>query len=228
MRTKRHLNILTLVRATVRIGVPICTLITVASQTLALPSPPQPDLDVPAVAETKAPGPRPESIVIDSIDITPAPEPLTRQSGTLVQTEYFYAYRQSLSSRVGMMAGMSEGAATSLTGGFQYWFTTSSFKTYEIGTDLVGADGTGRVHASQRWIFSKGRFRPHLKAGLGVQIVPRDGLTTALKPEHYQLRGAFGFERLLVPPLSLRMELDLAAGVSAVEGLFTVGCAWGW
>jgi hypothetical protein len=203
-------------------------MLTANSPTFAAPAPPQPDLDQPIEAETQSA--EPDKSKTDTITITPVPVPASESDGGVVGSEYFYRYRNSMSPRVGMVFNSDEYTEDKrilFLVGFQFFYQTRSQKSYESGLDLV-SNSTGRAHFQRRWIFSRTRFRPYTKAGLGVKLVPRDGLATILKFTNFEARGAIGFERLLLAPLSLRMELELTAGPREFEAIASAGYSWAW
>lgn len=59
-------------------------------------------------------------------------------------------------------------------------------------------------------------------------MIAGKGLATALELENWQLRGGVGFEQMIRPPLSFRAELELAAGVEAIEATGSTGFSWAW
>jgi hypothetical protein len=71
-------------------------------------------------------------------------------------------------------------------------------------------------------------LRPYTKAGLGLRIVPQDQLVTALRFQHYQLRGAAGFEWMFRLAMSARLELETAISGQGLQAGVIIGYVWAW
>lgn len=166
--------------------------------------------------------------IIETIDISPPPK-INRQLDRIDHSEYFYRYRKSMSPRIGITYDTDVYLEKSFIylAGFQYLFPTKDLTSYEGGADLM-SDGTGYAHFAQRWFLTRTRFRPYAKAGGAIHIVPRQALTTFLKFENYQIRGAVGAERLIAPPLSLRFEFEAGVGFGGLLAQVTGGYSWAW
>ena len=222
MRDQQFHNFMTLVVAILLIAV-------VSPQaSLASVTTPQPNLDEPEKEQSdkveKAP-----SEVVDTINITPVKKTQYEDIG-VTSSEYFFPFRSSLSPRVGIVynaEAMEEKHGLLYVIGFQYLFQTRDMKSYEIGADII-TRGTGRLHLARRWLLTRTRTRPYLKAGGGFVLKPEQGMTTFIRYENLQARGAIGVEVLLTPPLSLRAEAELAAGIDQQEGIVTAGYSWAW
>ncbi|MEK7355200.1 MAG: hypothetical protein AAB250_02035 [Bdellovibrionota bacterium] len=109
--------------------------------------------------------------------------------------------------------------------GIQFMFMTESRFNFEGGADLL-SDGSGSLQISQRRIWGQSRFRPYIKAGAGVRIVPADQLATFLKHENYQIRGAIGFERLVKDPYGARLELEVMVSTRSQAASLLLGGVW--
>lgn len=160
-----------------------------------------------------------------AIDITEPPPPTFERS----EAEYFYPYRHALSFRGGAVIDSGNGQAGPIgLMGVQYLFPISNpLRQIEIGADLLSSSN-GSIHAAQRFIHSRARLRPYSKMGLGIKIVPSEQLTTFLKYQNFQIRGATGIERLVYKTTSLRAELELVAGTVGIQGIATLGYVWAW
>lgn len=142
--------------------------------------------------------------------------------------EYFYAFHHSMSPRIGYQGAQAAGVTTSTYFfGINYLFDWRE-EIWEAGADAI-SDGTGTFTLARRWIFSPhAKFRPYLKAGAGLHIVPNEGLGTFLKVANYQARAAAGIEQLFKPPASLRGELEMVAGANGFAVILAVGYSWAW
>lgn len=204
----------------------LCALVCSPSQ--SAPGPTDPQLDEPStnsdLDREKIPAER-----IDSIDITEVKgDPF--KANDFGSSEYFYPYRRSVSPRLGTLFNSSEYAddkSILYLVGFQLLFQDQFRRSFEGGLDLV-SNGTGRAHFSHRWFHSRSRFRPFSKVGLGVKIIPKNGLATLVKFDNWQARGAIGFEHLLLAPLSFRCELEAAVGPRDFEAAIVAGYSWAW
>ncbi|MES2962455.1 MAG: hypothetical protein V4760_01100 [Bdellovibrionota bacterium] len=149
-----------------------------------------------------------EEEIRKSIDIAPQPAiPL----GLERRQEYFHKYRQALTAELGFVydtKAASSGTDLLSRLGAQYMFTTEKRENYEAGAHLL-SDGSGAIHFAQRKVYGQSRFRPFIKAGAGVRIVPADQLATFLKHENYQIRVAGGMEQLVKVPYGVRIETEL-------------------
>jgi hypothetical protein len=178
-----------------------------------------PNLDEEADAAAK---PENEGEIRKSIDISPPP-PIP--PGYQQKQEYFHKYRQALTAQIGFVydtKAVSDGTEMLSRLGAQYLFTTESHLNFEGGADLL-SDGSGAIHVSQRKIYGQSRFRPYIKAGAGVRIVPADQLATFLRHENYQIRAAAGFEQLFKDPYSYRLEIEAMVSSRSQAGSVLVG-----
>jgi hypothetical protein len=191
----------------------------------AAPSSPNPDFTEPAVDESTGGTEAQEKK--QSVDIAPAP-PVPPSDE---EPEIFYRYRNAITFHVGLVYDRVPIKDPDKPGvlsrfGTQYLFPVG-LQDYEAGADLF-SDGTGLIQLHRRWIFTKTRFRPYTKAGMGLRVQPSDQLATALKFENYQLRGAVGFEDLLNDPSSFRLELDGMLSTKTLQISVLLGGVWGW
>lgn len=195
---------------------------------LAAVTQPEPNLD--QKSQENEQGQKAPSEIIDTIDITPVGKPKNIDSGLFSTTEYFFPFRNSVSARMGAIynsEAFESNYGTLYLVGFQYLFHTKSMKGYELGADLL-TRGTGRIHASRRWLFNRTRTRPFGKAGIGWRVDPDQGISTFIRYQNLLARGGFGVEHLLKSPLSLRGEIEIAAGTEFQEGILSLGYSWAW
>lgn len=192
------------------------------SRALAAKALGSPNLDDPADA---AAPPENEGEMRKSIDIAPPP-PIP--PGMERKQEYFHKYRQALTAQLGGVydtKAKSDGTDMLSRLGAQYMFTTESRLNFEAGADLL-SDGSGAIHVAQRKVYGQSRFRPYIKAGVGVRIVPSDQLATFLRHENYQLRLAGGFEHLVRDPYGFRLEAEIMASARSQAGSVLAGAVW--
>lgn len=171
-----------------------------------------------------------DPMVKDSVDLTKVPP--APPSGLRAPPEYFYRYRRAITARVGLLydTKASEDTNTHTLLGVQYLFPGPELKSYEAGADIL-SDGTGVAHAARRFIYSRTKFRPYTKAGVGVRIVPSDQLATFIRYENYQLRAAAGFEYLFFvygKEMNVRLETEVTASFRSVQADATIGHVWAW
>lgn len=181
-----------------------------------------PDLDD---AENAVDRPENEEEMRRTVDIAPPP-PLP--DGYEKRQEYFHKYHQALTAHIGLVydtkaADVGTGMLTRV--GAQYLFQTKDRFALEGGADLL-TDGSGSIQLAQRKIWGQSRFRPYIKAGAAVRIVPSDQLATFLKHENYQARFAGGFERLVKDPYGARVELELMVSARSQAASLLLGGVW--
>ena len=182
-----------------------------------------PDLDDPPEEVTR---PHQEQEMRKGINIAdPPPAPYIHPD----RAEYFYRYRHALTFDTGLTYDTvdSSNAGPLARFGTQFLFSTAERRKYEVGADLL-SDGSGSISGARRFIYGEGRFRPYTKAGFAVRIVPADQLTTVLKYENYQIRGAVGFEQLTNGSMSFRLEFELMASSRSQAASLTVGTDYAW
>lgn len=162
---------------------------------------------------------------IDIAEPPPLPEAAKRK-----RSEYFYPFRQALTVRMGQTAktyGSDDFPIHVQLGGVLYLYQTSARVHYEGGADLL-SDGSGALHFGERFVFSKGAFRPYGKLAVGVRIIPKDQLATFLRFEYYQFRAAAGFEALIYRSNSLRLETELIANQQSSSVGISLGYVSAW
>jgi hypothetical protein len=190
---------------------------------------PEPNIDD-GTENEQGPSQKAPPEVLHTIDITPVAKTSRRDDAHVESREYFYPFRSAISPRMGAVyntnAIESDLGALYLVG-FQYLFNTKSMKTYELGADVL-TRGKGRMHAAKRWNLTRTRTRPFVKAGFGWVIDPDQGLSTLIRYQNLQARAGAGFEHLVASPLSLRAEIEVAAGMEEQEGIFALGYSWAW
>jgi hypothetical protein len=166
---------------------------------------------------------RADQDALESVTITPPPPGPTKVP--TVAPEFFYSFRHELTARLGAVLDGTSQTPRSLVG-VQYHFL-HHLKAYEAGADML-SDGTGALHISRKFIYTRTMLRPYTKAGLGLRIVPQDQLVTALRFQHYQLRGAAGFEWMFRLAMSARLELETAISGQGLQAGVIIGYVWAW
>ena len=185
-------------------------------------SQPSPDYSEPAPPADPPFDPNADVLTKQSLDIANPPLP----SHVRDSTEYFHRYRKSLTVRFGPYRGLDENNQ-GLMYGLIYNFPAFTVQSLEAGADLL-SNGTGTLHLAKRFEFSRTRFRPFLKAGVGVRVVPEQQLTTFLKLANYQVRLGAGFEHLVRTAQSIRVDVGFLIMTDTQQLVGTVGYVWAW
>ncbi len=161
---------------------------------------------------------------LEYVDVA-KPPPLIVRHG---EKEYFYPYSRTLSARLGGVLDSEKlkDKGVLLLGGVLYLYRYRPNEYYDFGFDIRN-DSFGTIHAERRWISGRAAARPYYKAGAGINLVPNDQLATFLKLKNYQIRGAIGIEKIFIPPMSFRYELELLQG-EATTLILSIGYSWGW
>jgi hypothetical protein len=166
------------------------------------------------------PNPRTEA-EFDSVDIA-TPRAIPDRP-----IETIYSYRRGLTVRAGWETTPKTTKALLGIAGAQVLYFGRELKLYEFGADLFG-DGEGALHAARRWIYGQSQFRPYVKAGAGIRIVPKEQLATAIRIENVQLRAAAGFEQILSGTISYRIEAEASYATDRFDSWLTAGLVWPW
>lgn len=194
--------------------------------TRAAVSQPTPDYIEPASPTDPPADPSADVMTRQSLDI--ANPPLPPRSRDV--SEYFHRYRRSLTIRVGPYRELDENNRGMIYG-LIYNFPAFGLQSLEAGADLLSG-GSGALHLAKRFEFSRSRFRPFLKAGVGVgvgvRVVPSEQLTSFLKGANYQLRGGGGFEISIRHAESVRVDAALLLMSETQQILGTIGYVWAW
>jgi hypothetical protein len=193
-----------------------------------------PTSDAAAVEEvTEEP---PEAFKNDRLAVTPVetnePKNMHEYSRRFSKADYFYPYRQTLSPRVGTIFGLRDSSdekdLMNLLMGFNYLIPRHSSPQFEVGADLSLANH-GHLNFMRRHIYNeRGSFRPYYKYGVTHKIVAKEKFATFSNWDNYLARMGVGFEDIVRPPRSLRLELEAAVGAEDVFVVFTYGYSFGW
>ena len=159
-------------------------------------------------------------------DPSPAPG-FTRQPIARAKMPWIYRYRRSLSVLAGTVNGLSGLDDIQYLFGSRFSFATESDALYEAGADVL-TNGRGTVHFARRLVFGRSQFRPYAKAGVGVDLDPREGLTGILRLENFQARAALGAEQSLTQATSVRFEVEALISGRLQQALALMGLTWAW
>lgn len=145
---------------------------------------------------------------------------------------YFYPYRQSLTPRVGLLFGLRDSSdeddIMNVLLGFNYLVKRAASPHWELGADLSLASH-GHINVMRRHIHNeRGSFRPYYKYGFTHKLVSDEKFASFSNFENYLARVGVGFEDILRPPRSLRLELEAAVGIEDTFIIFTYGYSYGW
>jgi hypothetical protein len=161
---------------------------------------------------------------MDSVEIAKPPPFSPRET----QTEYFFPYTRSMSARFGGVYDSKQFGDKGVVyiAGISLLYRYKQKYFFDFGFDLR-SDSTGNLYGERRWIYSRSRFRPYTKAGMGLNLIPSDQLVTFLRFKNYQVRGAIGAEQIFISPMSFRYELELLqSDVTAI--ILCLGYSWAW
>jgi hypothetical protein len=191
----------------------------------------KPPATAPAKPESEKPSPPPpERDDLDENNLISAPTPPPPPDATRT---YVYPYRQNLAVRFGGVFSTEkidppdDNRFTYLMGVTYLWPRYSSPQA-ELGADIAVKLG-GHLHFAVKHIwFERNHFRPFWLWGLTHEAVPDDRLGTFLNHENYYGRVAIGMEDVITLPKSVRLELDLLAGVEKQMLELIFGYSWGW
>ncbi len=163
-----------------------------------------------------------------NIDVTQPPATEVR-----VVKEFYYPYTQSISPRLGTTINIhkiGEGFTKSFDYllGFNYMFPRSVSPQLEVTADLL-SNSEGHIIGAKRWIINeRNSFRPFYKLGAGVSVKGSEGLATFAGINNYFGFGGFGLEDYYKKPMSIRLELELKAGVKIMIFSVVFGYSWAW
>ncbi len=169
-----------------------------------------------------------DRVVITPVKATGAMEEYSRQFS---RENYFYNHREALTLHSGMIFGFrdSSGDPDLINGmiGVSYLLPWNRMPKTEVGADL-SLVGNGHLTVMQRKIFNyQGSFRPYYRYGLMLIGDPHHKLAGISDWEKYLGRAGVGFEDIRKPSQSFRIELEVAAGMKDLLGIFSIGYVWG-
>ncbi|MCB0384244.1 MAG: hypothetical protein KDD43_02530 [Bdellovibrionales bacterium] len=147
------------------------------------------------------------------------------------EVTYVYPYFQSISPRIILIADLDsirDGGGVPYGLGVTYLAPRKRQPQWEGGADLF-SNSNGHIHAGLRWVhFSDNYFRPYYKAGLAHVWKAEEKLASFSNWKNYYLKGAVGFEDVIKPPMSARLEMEIAVGTEEVLLMFSLGYSWGF
>jgi hypothetical protein len=156
------------------------------------------------------------------------PTPPMELPGKEASKTYVYPYRQALAPRLGMMGSTDEETQFTYLVGISYLWPRYASPQAELGADVVSKFG-GHLNFGVKYILhERNYFRPYWLWGLTHEVVPDDRLATFLDTDNYYGRLGVGFEDVIELPKSVRLELELLAGLDRQMLLLCFGYSWGW
>jgi hypothetical protein len=191
------------------------------SVSLAATPPPSPDLTEPK--DNSLPATAEEIDRARQVELT---EPPPRKQ-TLLESDYFYHYRQALLVRGGVVMDLNKADTLGSDFGFQYRFPFKNSQRIEIGADLLN-EGAGVLHAARFHFLDDSRMRWFYKYGLGIRVVPAQQLVTFLKLANWQGRIGGGLEWTIEDPFSIRFDLESTISTEKLTAISTIGVTYGW
>lgn len=149
-------------------------------------------------------------------------------STSVVARSFYYPYRQELAPRMGLVLTTDSAHPVTYLLGITYLWPRFQSPQAELGADIL-PDYGGHLNFGVRHIFKeRDYFRPYLLWGLSHEAVARDGLATLTNFDNYYLRGSAGFENVIRLPQSVRIELEVRAGLAKQLLILCLGAAWGF
>jgi hypothetical protein len=139
----------------------------------------------------------------------------------------YYPYLQALTVRSGNVSdfpklGFGEGFI-----GAQYLYPRFLSPKLEIGADLH-PDGRGHIHAGLRTIyFERSLLRPSVKLGVDHFLDSKNGIASLGDTKAWFVRGSAIVERVLLGPVSLRLDAELLANFRTIKMEFSLGLSYG-
>ncbi len=144
---------------------------------------------------------------------------------------YYYPYKKSVSPRIGFVFDpdkLREKLELVFLFGFVFLLPSENSNHWEIGFD-VHTGGVGYLQFNRRWIFTNTeKFRPFLRAGVSSRMKSSQGFASVVNQDNVQLRLGFGFEDLIINPMSAAVGLDLAVGSDQSFLAVLLGYSWAW
>lgn len=144
---------------------------------------------------------------------------------------YYYPYKKSISPRIGFVFDpdkLREKLELVFLFGFVFLLPSETSNHWEVGFD-VHTGGVGYLQLNRRWIFtSTEKFRPFVRAGISSRMKSEQGFASIVNQDNVQLRLGFGFEDLLINPLSAAVGMDLAVGADQTFLAVLLGYSWAW
>ncbi len=187
-----------------------------------------PSPDTPITSASPAPDPTTKQADLSTLSVSPSTIPKEPPAKTI-----FYSYNQSISPRSGIEYDFFQphnlsNSAVNYLFGFEYMFASVTSQHWEIGADLM-SNSRFYFNGGYKWIFNQfDEFRTFAKVGASLRFDTGASLATFVDYKAYQVRGTFGFEKLFLDPISLRVEIELEAGLDEIAGFLCLGYSWGW
>ncbi len=164
----------------------------------------------------------------DRISITPPPRSDKKKKKT---TSLYYPYKQSMSPRLGFVLDpdiLEENGEIPVVLGLSYMLPRTHTPQVEFTFDLLT---NSKAHFSgmlRRIFYEREAFRPYIKAGATVQLDASERLAAFSDWDNYLARASIGFEDAIKLPMSVRIEIEVAANTHDQMLIFNFGYSWGW
>jgi hypothetical protein len=200
-----------------------------------------PHTEAPQAKDTKEEEPEtppPPAYTNDFLSVTPVTAPakdMSEMSRKFSKADYFYPYRQALTPRIGLDFVLRHNdededndKIMNLMFGFNYLIKKDSSPQWEVGADLSLAN-QAYINVMRRYIYNeRGSFRPYYKYGVMHKTVADQKFASFSNWNNYLAKVGMGFEDIIRPPRSLRLELEAAMGAKDIFIMFTYGYSFGW
>jgi hypothetical protein len=208
------------------LGIYLCGIFANAApnDTVTVPTTPQSEPTVPSTPE--------EDLRLNTMEITqPKGQENKKLKATSDETSFYYPYKRSVSPRVGFVFDpdkLRDSKELVFLFGFVFMLPSESADHWELGFD-IHTGGVGYFQFNRRWVATHTeKFRPFLRGGISSRMKAEQGFASLVNQDNIQLRLGFGFEDLLINPLSAAVGLDLAVGMDQTFLAVLLGYSWAW
>lgn len=185
-------------------------------------------------SEPVAPSTPEEDLRLKSMEVTQPKgqeKSLREQAKNTDDVSFYYPYKRSISPRVGFVFDpdkLRDNKELVFLFGFVFMLPSESADHWELGFD-VHTGGVGYLQFNRRWVASHTeKFRPFLRGGISSRMKGEQGFASIVNQDNIQLRLGFGFEDLLINPLSAAVGLDLGIGMDQTFLAVLLGYSWAW
>ena len=167
--------------------------------------------------------------LIDRQNLVITPTVMTKKEEK--EISYLYPYNQSISPRIILIIDSEEikGDLNIPYGlGITYLAPRRKQPQIEAGAEMFSTSD-GHIHAGLRWVyFSDNYFRPYYKVGLAHAWKAKEKLASFSNWKNYLVKVGAGFEDVIKPPMSARLEIEAAIGTEDMFLLLSLGYSWAW
>lgn len=145
-----------------------------------------------------------------------------------VASKSFQSYSSAMSPRLGLGFSVQRPSSLFYSIGVAFQLPHLVNPRDEFALDFT-SKRDAYVSFSKKWIRSPTEpFRFMFRWGFAIWVLPDDGLTNFINYEHFQILGGADIEQWIFQNTSLRLGLEVAAGLKEQRGQVYLGYSWGW